>query len=117
MRSELGHGTHTHPIEMNEGCEGTTFIDVAHEGTDDLFWVLEASYTDRGAAGAPPLTTTIQRILLPLDHPDAGEPISEDATPRCDVGGSGGGGCACRTNSGESWLGALLLLFVIRIRR
>ncbi len=118
VRSELGHGTHTHPIEMNEGCEGTTRIDVAHEGTDDLFWVLEASYTDQGAAGAPPLTTTVQRILLRLDHPDAGEPISEDATPRCDVGGgTGGGGCACRANSGESWLGALLLLFVVRIRR
>ena len=120
VRSELGHGTHTHPITTEEGCEGVVRIDLAHDG-DDLFWVLEASYTDLGGpGGAPAITAATNRVLLPTDHPEAGPRVSTPERPgavRCSEElGIGGGGCACRTAEGPTGGIAFLLVWLLRRR-
>lgn len=119
VRSDLGHGTHTHPITAFEGCEGSVRVEVSHEGSGDLFWVLEASYTDRGGdPGAPPITSSASRILLPVGHPDAGPKVSTSAagrSTRCaEAGGLTGGGC--RTHDSHHGWGLLLMLLWARRR-
>ncbi len=60
----LGHDTHGHAEESTTGCVGflnTDPEDVAHGG--NVFGVISASYTDKGANGAPALTTTSQNQI------------------------------------------------------
>ena len=61
----LGHDTHAHPLDEVQGCEGafTTLSDAGHGGTVNVFYVLEARYTDLGAKGVQPL---IGRDLITL---------------------------------------------------
>ncbi|GAB2627176.1 glycosyl hydrolase [Paractinoplanes abujensis] len=63
----LGHDDHAHPISSSTGCTGTLQIPVdgEHDTAANLFAVLDAEYTDRGANGQPALTTRAQKILQP----------------------------------------------------
>ena len=58
----LGHDTHGHELISRQGCSGflqTDENDASHGG--NVFGVISASYTDKGAeGGVPPLTTTSQ---------------------------------------------------------
>jgi PKD repeat protein len=58
----LGHDTHGHELQSTTGCRGflqTDANDASHGG--NVFGVISASYTDKGAAGGvPPLTTVSQ---------------------------------------------------------
>jgi cytochrome c len=68
LQSILGHETHGHPLNQYTGCSGLvqTTLSSGHSEGDNVFGVLEASYTDHGGAGgAAPLTGRAQVILQP----------------------------------------------------
>jgi len=68
LQAILGHDTHGHPLNQYTGCDGTvqTTLSSGHGDGDNVFYVLEASYTDKGGpGGAQPLTGRGQAILQP----------------------------------------------------
>ncbi|NDL59531.1 PQQ-dependent sugar dehydrogenase [Phytoactinopolyspora mesophila] len=67
LNSALGHDEHAHPMGEQRGCEGTfdTPADSGHGPDLNVYWVLTARYTDRGAEGLPTLTGTDQVTLQP----------------------------------------------------
>ncbi|WP_214111320.1 ThuA domain-containing protein, partial [Acrocarpospora catenulata] len=67
IQAYLGHDSHGHPLDQHAGCEGTiqTLSDSGHGIDDNLFYVLEATYTDKGAGGAGKLTGRAEVILQP----------------------------------------------------
>ncbi len=59
----IGHDDHGHPLTPLTGCADTFTASEGHGGeADNVFHVLEASYTD---AGPDPLTARAQHILRP----------------------------------------------------
>ena len=68
IQAILGHDTHGHPLDQYTGCSGTvqTTLSSGHSEGDNVFYVLEAGYTDRGGAGSSgPLTGRAQTLLQP----------------------------------------------------
>ncbi|HVQ95749.1 MAG TPA: ThuA domain-containing protein [Mycobacteriales bacterium] len=68
VQAILGHESHGHPLDQYTGCSGTvqTTLSSGHSEGDNIFYVLEASYTDNGGSGgAGPLTGRSQAILQP----------------------------------------------------
>ncbi|SEC47832.1 PKD domain-containing protein [Amycolatopsis tolypomycina] len=68
VQAYLGHDAHGHPLDQYPGCTGQvqTTLSSGHSENDNLFYVLEASYTDKGGAGgAGPVTGRAQVILQP----------------------------------------------------
>jgi glucose/arabinose dehydrogenase/type 1 glutamine amidotransferase/PKD repeat protein len=63
----LGHAQHAHPLETHQGCTGTitAIIDDGHTSNDNLFYVVDTKYTDRGANGVARLTGGDSAILQP----------------------------------------------------
>ncbi|MET9495595.1 PQQ-dependent sugar dehydrogenase [Streptomyces sp. NPDC006552] len=63
----VGHDSHGHPQTSATGCSGTlqTLADGEHDPNANIFGVLDAEYTDRGANGQPALTTHDQHIVQP----------------------------------------------------
>ncbi|WP_260194138.1 ThuA domain-containing protein [Actinophytocola gossypii] len=63
----LGHDSHGHPLSRATGCEGTieTPADEGHGLDANVFGVINASFTDSGANGAPALTGSDEIILQP----------------------------------------------------
>jgi len=68
IQAYLGHDSHGHPLDQHQGCEGTiqTLSDSGHGIDDNLFYILEATYTDKGGeGGAQALTGRAEVILQP----------------------------------------------------
>jgi cytochrome c len=68
VQAILGHDSHGHPLDQSTGCTARvqTTLSSGHGENDNIFYVIEASYTDRGGAGgAAPLTGRAQVILQP----------------------------------------------------
>ncbi|MET0237079.1 MAG: ThuA domain-containing protein [Kibdelosporangium sp.] len=68
LQSILGHDTHGHPLDQYTGCSGAvqTTLSSGHSDGDNVFAVLEASYTDKGGpGGAAALTGRGQAVLQP----------------------------------------------------
>ncbi|MFC6023412.1 ThuA domain-containing protein [Plantactinospora solaniradicis] len=68
LNPALGHDDHAHETTDYPGCSGTISTDLlgGHPDGANLFYVLNARYTDNGGAGgAAPLTGTGQAILQP----------------------------------------------------
>jgi glucose/arabinose dehydrogenase len=68
IQAILGHDTHGHPLNQYTGCSANvvTTLSSGHGDTDNIFYVIEASYTDKGGAGGSnPLTGRAQVILQP----------------------------------------------------
>jgi cytochrome c len=67
VRISMGHSTHFHPMATANGCEGVVQTESAggHGPDDNLFAVLEATYTDNGAPGARALTGSAIYTLHP----------------------------------------------------
>ncbi|RPF20263.1 ThuA domain-containing protein [Myceligenerans xiligouense] len=65
--TSLGHDSHAHPFDELTGCEGViqTARDEGHGIESNIFWVIEAFYTDDGGAAGVPLTTTDLQVLQP----------------------------------------------------
>ncbi|WP_029386652.1 PQQ-dependent sugar dehydrogenase [Streptomyces leeuwenhoekii] len=63
----VGHDSHGHPQTSATGCSGTlqTLADGEHDPNANIFGVIDAEYTDRGAGGQPALTTHDQHITQP----------------------------------------------------
>ncbi|MFJ7017831.1 lectin [Streptomyces sp. NPDC101117] len=63
----IGHDSHGHPQTSATGCTGTlqTLADGEHDPNANIFGVVDAEYTDKGAAGQPALTTHDQRVTQP----------------------------------------------------
>ncbi|MFG3185310.1 PQQ-dependent sugar dehydrogenase [Streptomyces nigra] len=63
----VGHDSHGHPQTSATGCTGTlqTLADGEHDPNANIFGVIDAEYTDKGAAGQPALTTHDQRVTQP----------------------------------------------------
>ena len=63
----VGHDDHSHPLDQYNACEGLfPIIDAHGSDGDNLFYIVDASYTDKGVENAPGLTTTSTHILHPL---------------------------------------------------
>jgi PKD repeat protein len=77
----LGHDTHGHELVSRNGCRGflpTDANDASHGG--NVFGVISATYTDKGAAGGvPPLTTTSQ-IKTPQKHQEVEHVVNQSGT-------------------------------------
>ncbi|WP_204046448.1 PKD domain-containing protein, partial [Acrocarpospora phusangensis] len=68
IQAYLGHDSHGHPLDQHQGCEGTiqTLSDSGHGIDDNLFYILEATYADKGGqGGAQSLTGRAEAILQP----------------------------------------------------
>jgi cytochrome c len=67
LSTSLGHDAHAHPMDVLDGCEGSfqTLRDEGHGIESNIFWVIEASYTDDGGAVGSPLTANDLQILQP----------------------------------------------------
>ncbi len=68
IQAYLGHDSHGHPLDQHEGCEGTiqTLTDSGHGIDDNLFYILEATYADKGGqGGSQSLTGRAEVILQP----------------------------------------------------
>ncbi|MFD0318386.1 PQQ-dependent sugar dehydrogenase [Streptomyces flavalbus] len=63
----VGHDSHGHPQTSATGCTGTlqTLADGEHDPNANIFGVLDAEYTDKGANGQPALTSHDQHIVQP----------------------------------------------------
>ncbi|MER6346080.1 PQQ-dependent sugar dehydrogenase [Streptomyces sp. NPDC001532] len=63
----VGHDSHGHPQTSATGCTGTlqTLADGEHDPNANIFGVVDAEYTDKGANGQPALTAHDQRITQP----------------------------------------------------
>ena len=64
---QLGHDQHAHGLSQQNACEGTfdTLLTTGHGDTANVFTVVDATYTDKGAAGSAPLTGRAEVILPP----------------------------------------------------
>lgn len=67
VTSSLGHDRHAHPWTEYDSCEGVslTEVDGGHGHDMNIFWVLQAEYTDSGADGAPSLSGSAGVTLKP----------------------------------------------------
>src|SRR5690606_37941024 len=63
----LGHDQHGHPLEQYRGCSGTiqAIIDDGHSEIDNIFYIVDSTYTDTGGDGASALTGGDSAILQP----------------------------------------------------
>ncbi|MFD3373318.1 MULTISPECIES: PQQ-dependent sugar dehydrogenase [unclassified Streptomyces] len=63
----VGHDSHGHPQTSTTGCSGTlqTLADGEHDPNANIFGVIDAEYTDKGAGGQPALTTHDQHVVQP----------------------------------------------------
>ncbi|EIE98280.1 ThuA domain-containing protein [Saccharomonospora glauca] len=66
VQPALGHDAHAHPMDPINACEGTieTIVDDGHAGAN-IFYSVDASYTDHGGDGAPALTGRDTVVLQP----------------------------------------------------
>ncbi|MBK1786421.1 ThuA domain-containing protein [Prauserella cavernicola] len=71
VQPALGHDSHAHPIDPINACEGTieTIVDDGHAGAN-IYYSVDASYTDKGADGVPALTGR-DTVLLQPKHKQA----------------------------------------------
>ncbi|MEE9297274.1 MAG: ThuA domain-containing protein [Phycisphaerae bacterium] len=90
MNSLIGHDTHAHPDDELDGCSGfiQTVSGDAHPGGTDLSYVLEARYTDNGAAGVAPLSGRAVAVIKPkiqeAEHYTTQSGIAVEATTDTD---------------------------------
>ncbi|MFD4256242.1 ThuA domain-containing protein [Streptomyces sp. NPDC058534] len=66
VQPALGHDAHAHPIDPIKACSGefTTLFDEGHADAD-IFYSIDAGYTDKGANGQPPLTGRDITVIQP----------------------------------------------------
>ncbi|MEO3746440.1 ThuA domain-containing protein [Plantactinospora sp. B5E13] len=93
LNPALGHDDHAHETTDYPGCSGTISTDLlgGHPDGANLFYVLNAHYTDNGGAGgAAPLTGRAQAILQPK-HKQAEYHTSQSGTRIVDQAGAESG--------------------------
>jgi cytochrome c len=73
IQAILGHDTHGHPLDQYHGCAAKvqTTLSSGHSEGDNIFYVIEASYTDRGGAGGSGALTGRSQVILQPKHKQA----------------------------------------------
>jgi cytochrome c len=73
IQAIFGHDSHGHPLDQYHGCEGTiqTTLSNGHSEGDNIFYVLEASYADKGGAGGSNSLTGRAQVILQPKHKQA----------------------------------------------
>ena len=67
VQAFVGHDDHSHPQRQYKSCSGMIDIISGHgSDADDLFYTIEAQYTDDGAFGVDPLTRSTGIVLQPF---------------------------------------------------
>ncbi|HEX2154733.1 MAG TPA: PQQ-dependent sugar dehydrogenase, partial [Acidimicrobiia bacterium] len=67
VESLLGHDSHAHPLTSASGTTGTfTFDRAGHTDVENVFGVLQATYTDNGTGSTGPLSDTAEAVLHPF---------------------------------------------------
>ena len=77
----LGHDTHGHAEASTTGCTGflpTEADDVAHGG--NVFGVISATYTDKGASGGVPSLTATGQIQMRQKHQEVEHVVTQSGT-------------------------------------
>jgi cytochrome c len=88
----LGHNDHSHGQGQFSGCSGVFTAPINTDSdADNLFFVLNASYTDRGAPSVAPLSTTTSYVFQPR-HKQAEFYSSSSGVASGPTGDPGGGG-------------------------
>ncbi|MEH0937034.1 ThuA domain-containing protein [Micromonospora psammae] len=92
VQSQLGHDSHTHPLDNYTGCSGVVLTDGGagdgHGPGQNLYTVLTAQYTDGGTTGVPALVGSTKSELQvkskEAEHFDAqsGVSVLDRATAR-----------------------------------
>ncbi len=66
LQAFIGHDQHSHPLEEYRACSGSFQTEAGHGGDgDDLFYTVEARYTDLGTESVASLTGRAGHILQP----------------------------------------------------
>jgi PKD repeat protein len=88
----LGHDSHGHAEEGKTGCSGflsTIPDDVSHGG--NVFGVVNARYTDKGASGGVPALTTIVDVRIRQRKNEVENVLAQSGTTPVATGDIGGG--------------------------
>jgi PKD repeat protein len=66
IQAILGHDSHGHPLDQFPGCSARvpTTLSSGHGENDNIFYVIEASYTDRGGTGGSSALTGRGQVVL-----------------------------------------------------
>ncbi|MDB6018850.1 MAG: hypothetical protein JWR19_3339 [Pedosphaera sp.] len=65
LETALGHEQHAHSADSFTGCQGAFQVASDHAGTENIYWLFSASYTDHGAPGVAPLEGGLTYRLNP----------------------------------------------------
>lgn len=66
VQPALGHDYHAHPTAPQTGFSGTTVTSLGgHDPEENIFYVIDARYTDKGAGEAPALTGSATTLMYP----------------------------------------------------
>jgi len=73
VQAILGHDQHGHPLDQYQGCTAKvqTTLSSGHSEGDNVFYVIEASYTDKGGAGGSSPITGRSQVILQPKHKEA----------------------------------------------
>jgi cytochrome c len=98
----LGHAQHAHPLEQYRGCSGTiqSIVDSGHTSNDNIFYVVDSKYTDRGANGVSRLTGGDSAILQPR-HKEADHYTRQNGTNLFDTQDGTGGKLVGNISNGD----------------
>ncbi|HWM04376.1 MAG TPA: ThuA domain-containing protein, partial [Actinophytocola sp.] len=100
----LGHAQHGHPLEQYHGCTGAieTIIDDGHTPNDNIFYIVDSKYTDRGGNGVARLTGGDSAILQPR-HKEA-DHFTDSAGVELAANDEGGGAALVGKISHGDWV-------------
>ncbi|HVK21599.1 MAG TPA: ThuA domain-containing protein [Actinokineospora sp.] len=102
----LGHAQHAHPLDNSYGCGGTitAIVDDGHTSNDNLFYVIDTKYTDRGANGVAALTAGDSAVLQPK-HKEADHFTRQSGTNLFDtISGDPASGKIIGNVSNNDWI-------------
>ena len=88
----LGHDEHGHEMQSRNGCRGflqTDENDAAHGG--NVFAVISAEYTDKGAEGGVPPLTTVSQVQLRQKRQEVEHAVNQSGTNVATTSDVGGG--------------------------
>lgn len=66
VQPALGHDEHAHPLAETRGLTGSTETSLGgHAPDENIFYAIDARYTDKGANGQPALTGSDNSVVFP----------------------------------------------------
>ena len=104
MHYVLGHDEHGHELQSRNGCHGffQTGADEASHG-GNVFAVISAEYTDKGAAGGVPPLTSVSQIQLRQKRQEVEHVVNQSGT-NTGTNTDGGGGVHRASLGNGDWI-------------